>query len=182
MKTKITLLLLGGTLSLLTPSLRAQITNSNSHPFLLTNTNSPALNGNLSYQPDLAHERTLGERSMLPAGLKQKMKLTLAQRTELKPIEDEFAKTCKLYRTANQSRIDAAQEAAQKARLSKDPARIQLARLRLQNIWVGLQRDRESAVQQIKRHLTPEQLKILEDPTNQWRENQADEVNDPSAN
>jgi hypothetical protein len=78
--------------------------------------------------------------------------------------------------------LESAHEANQRARVSKDPARIQLARQQVQNVWVGLQRDRKAAVYNFKRLLTPEQVKILEEPKNQWRENQANEANDPSAN
>jgi Spy/CpxP family protein refolding chaperone len=124
----------------------------------------------------------LGERSLLPPGLKEKLKLTEEQRIELKPIEDDFANASQQYQTANQSRIDDAQEANRRARASKDAAQIQAARKQLQDVWVGLQRDREAAVNQVKPLLTPDQLKVLEDPKNQWHENHADESNDPSAN
>jgi len=123
-----------------------------------------------------------GEHMLLPSGLKEKMKLTDTQRTELKPIEDNFANTSQAYKTANQPRIDAANEANRQARVSKDTAQIQAARTQLQQVWAGLQPHRAAAVTKIKPLLTPDQLKVLEDPTNQWRENHADEANDPSAN
>jgi hypothetical protein len=41
---------------------------------------------------------------------------------------------------------------------------------------------RETAVNQIKPLLTPDQITILEDAQNQWRENHAAEANDLSAN
>jgi hypothetical protein len=176
MKTKLTLLVISGSLMLATPALRAQFTNTN------TNTNALPLTQTLKYQAALENERFLGERSLLPPGLKEKLKLTDEQRIELKPIEKDFAKTTQEYKAANQPRIDAAQEANRQARFLKDAAQIQAARNQLQQVWAGLQPYRETAVKQIKPLLTPEQLKILESPQNQWRENHADEANDPSAN
>ena len=172
MKTRLTLLVFSSSLVLAAPALLAQNTNTNSLPLAQT----------LKYQVALESDRSLGERSLLPPGLKEKMKLTDAQRIELKPIEDDFASTSREYQTANQPRIDAAQEANRQARESKDAARIQAARQQLQQVWAGLQPDREAAVKQVKLLLTPAQLKVSEDPKNQWRENHADEANDPSAN
>ncbi|MCU0786537.1 MAG: hypothetical protein MUF81_21325 [Verrucomicrobia bacterium] len=172
MKTKLTLLLISSSLVLAAPALLAQNTNTNSLPLTQT----------LKYQVALEQDRSLGERSLLPPGLKEKMKLTDAQRIELKPIEDDFANTSQQYQIANQPRIDAAQEANRQARESKDAARIQAARQQLQQVWAGLQPDRVAAVTKIKPLLTPVQLKVLEDPKNQWRENHTDEANDPSAN
>ncbi|MGD0251666.1 MAG: Spy/CpxP family protein refolding chaperone [Verrucomicrobiota bacterium] len=174
MKTKFTLLVISSSLLLAAPALLAQNTN--------TNTNSLPLNQTLKYQVALENDRSLGERSLLPPGLKEKLKLTEEQRTELKPIEDDFANTSQQYQTANQPRIDAAQEAIRQARASKDTAQIQAAREQLQRVWAGLQPDRVAAVNQIKPLLTPDQLKVLEDAKNQWHENHAAEVNDPSAN
>jgi hypothetical protein len=128
------------------------------------------------------NDRSLGERCLLPAGLQEKLRLTEQQRTELKPIEQDFAKTSKEYQVANQPRIDAAHEANRQACASKDTAQIQAARSQLQQVWAGLLPYREAAVERIKPLLMPEQLAILEDPKNQWRENHANEANDPSAN
>jgi hypothetical protein len=174
MKTRLTLFAIGSSLVLATPALLAQDTN--------TNTNSLPLTQSVKYQAALENDRSLGERSLLPPGLKEKMKLTDEQRTELKPIEDDFANTSGQYQTANQSRIDAAQEAIRRARESKDTTQIQAARQQLQAVWAGLQRYRDAAVIHIKPLLTPDQITILEDPKNQWRENHAAEANDPSAN
>jgi hypothetical protein len=174
MKTKLTLLVISSSLVLAAPALLAQNTNTNIRPLPLTQT--------LKYQAALENDRSLGERSLLPPGLKEKLKLTEEQRTELKPIEKDFADTSQQYKAANQPRIDAAQEANRQARVSKDTAQIQAARSQLQQVWAGLQPYREAAVKQIKPLLTPDQLKVLEDPKNQWRENHADEANDPSAN
>jgi hypothetical protein len=171
MKTTITLLAISGSLLLFAPALLAQT----------TNTNSLSHNQALKSQA-LEPDWTLGERAVLPPGLKEKMKLTKAQRTELKSIEDDFAIVSRQYQIDNQSGIDAAQEAKRIARISKDTAQIQAARTRLQQMWVGLQPYRVAAVTRIKPLLTPDQLVILEDPINQWRENHADEANDPSAN
>jgi hypothetical protein len=99
----------------------------------------------------------------------------------LKPIEDDFAKTSREYQKANQPRIDAAVEEGRQARASKDTAQILVARKDLQDVWSGLQRFRDLAVDHVKPLLTPEQLALLEDPSNQWREDHADEANDPSA-
>ena len=170
MKSKLTLLAISSSLVLAAPALLAQD----------TNTNTLTLTQTVKYQKALENDRSLGERSLLPPGLKEKLKLTDAQRTELKPIEADFAKTCQEYQTANQPRIDAAQEANRQARASKDTAQIQAAREQLQQVWAGLQPYREAAVKRIKPLLTPEQLNLLEDPKNQWRENHASEANDPS--
>jgi hypothetical protein len=170
MKSKLTLLAISSSLALAAPSLLAQNTNTNT----LTQT--------LQYQQALQNDRSLGERSLLPPGLKEKLELTEEQRTELKPIEEEFAKTSQEYKAANQPRIDAAQEANRQARESKDAEQIQAARNQLQQVWAGFQPYREAALKQIKLLLTPDQLKVLEDPKNQWREHHAVEMNDPSAN
>ena len=174
MKTKLTLLVISSSLLLTAPATLAQIIN--------TNTNSLPLTQTVKYQKAVEKDRSLGECSLLPPGLKEKLKLTDEQRTEMKPIEDDFAKTAQEYQAANQPRIDAAQEAVRQARLSKDATQIQAARQQLQQVWAGLQPDRESAVIKIKDVLTPEQVKILEDPKNQWNENHGNEANDPSAN
>src|SRR5579859_2050069 len=163
MKTKLTLFVISSSLLLGAPALPAQNTNT------LT-------------QPWKYHRAFEGEQSLLPAGLKEKLNLTDEQKAELKPIEDDFANTSRQYQIANQPRIDAALEANRQARASKDTVQIQAARQQLQDVWAGLQRDRDAAVNQIKPLLTPAQLKILGDPKNQWRENHADEANDPSAN
>ena len=173
MKSKLTLLAISSSLLLAAPALPAQDTNANS-------TNNLAQTW--KYQKAFENDRSLGERSLLPPGLKEKLKLTDAQRTELKPIEADFAKTCQEYQTANQPRIDAAQEANRQARASKDTAQIEAARKQLQQVWAGLRPYREAAVNQIRPLLTPDQLAILDDPKNQWRENHGQEANDPSAN
>jgi hypothetical protein len=172
MRTKLTLLVMSSSLVLATPALLAQNTNTNTLPLTQT----------VKYQAAFERDRSLGERCLLPPGLKEKLKLTAEQRTELKLIEDDFANTSQQYKAANQPRIDAAHEANRQARLSKDPAQIQAARSQLQQVWAGLQPYREAAVKEIKPLLTPEQLGVLEDPKNQWRENHAAEANDPSAN
>ena len=174
MKTRLTLFAIGSSLALTAPALPAQDT--------ITNTNSLPLVQTVKYQETLEHDRSLGEQSLLPSGLKEKMRLTDEQRAELKPIENDFAKTSQEYQTANQPRIDAAQEAIRRARESKDTAQIQSARQQLQVAWAGLQRYRDAAVIHVRPLLTPDQITILEDPKNQWRENHDAEANDPSAN
>jgi Spy/CpxP family protein refolding chaperone len=173
MKTKLTLLAISSSLVLGAPALLAQDTNTNS-----TNT----LTQTWKYQKAFEYDRSLGERCLLPPGLKEKLKLTDEQRTELKPIEDDFARTCQQYQKANQPRIDAAEESNRQARASKDTAQIQAARKELQQVWAGLQPYRVTAVNQIRPLLTPDQLAILDDAKNQWRENHGQEANDPSAN
>lgn len=197
MKIKNALIVIGSSVLLTTPALRAQNTNINSVRAntnglpgfgstnglpLPTNTNTLSPAETAQYQAALQNDRTLGPRAILPPGLKEKMKLTNAQRTELKVFEDDFANTSKQYQAANQQRIDDAQEASRRARASKDPVQIQSARKKLQDIWVGLQRDRKAATYRIRPLLTPDQIRVLEDTQNQWRENADDEVNDPSAN
>jgi hypothetical protein len=172
MKTKLTLLAIGGSLWLGAPVLLAQNTNTNSLP----------LNQTVKYQIALENDRSLGERAILPPGLKEKMRLTDEQRTELKPIEDDFANTSRQYQVANQPRIDAALDVSRQARMSKDTGRIEAARRQLQTAWAGLQPYRAAAVKQIKPLLTPDQIIILEDAKNQWHENHGIEANDPSAN
>jgi len=188
MKIKIALIVVSSSLLLNMQALRAQNTATNALPAPGTNavprpsTNAVPATETAKYQAAVEHDRSLGQRAIFPPGLKEKMKLTSAQRTELKSFEEEFANTTKQYQAANQSRIDDAQEASRRARASKNPAQIQAARKQLHDIWVGLQRDREAAVYRIKPVLTPDQLRVLEDAKNQWRENDDDEVNDPSAN
>ena len=172
MKTNLTLFVMSSSLVLLTPVLLAQNTNTNTLPLTQT----------VKYQAVSENDRSLGERCLLPAGLQEKLRLTAQQRTELKPIDQDFAKTSKEYQVANQPRIDAAHEANRQACVSKDTAQIQAARSQLQQVWAGLLPYREAAVERIKPLLMPEQLAILEDPKNQWRENHANEANDPSAN
>ena len=172
MKAKLTLLALGGSLVLASPALLAQSTKTNTLPLTQT----------VKYQAALENDRSLGEQCLLPPGLKEKLKLTEEQRTELKPIENDFAKTSQEYQAANQPRIDAAQEANRQARLLKDTVQIQAARAQLQQVWAGLQPYREAAVKRVEPLLTPDQLMALADPKNRWRENHAAEANDPSAN
>jgi hypothetical protein len=172
MKTKLTLLLVSSSLVLAGPALLAQTNNTNALPLTQT----------LKYQVALESDRSLGEQCLLPPGLKEKLKLTEEQRTELKPIEKDFAKTSQEYQAANQPRIDAAQESNRQARLSKDAVQIQAARSQLQQVWAGLQPYREAAIKRIEPMLTPDQITMLENPKNQWRENHSAEANDPSAN
>jgi hypothetical protein len=172
MKTKLTLLAVSSSLLLGAPVLLAQNTDTNSLP----------LNQTVKYQVALESDRLLGERALLPPGLKERLRLTAEQRSELKPIEDDFSNTSEQYRIANQPRIDAALEANRLACESKDTGKIEAARHQLQQVWTGLQRYRDNAVKQIKPLLTPAQITVLEDAKNQWHENHGSEVNDPSAN
>ena len=172
MKVKFLVFAIGGSLPLASLTLSGQVTNTNALP----------LNQTLRYQVALENDRALGEHALLSPGLKEKLQLTNTQRAELRPIEDGFAKTSQEYQAANQPRIDAAEEASRAARAAKNPARIEAARKQLQQVWAGLQRDRDAAVKQIKPLLTPEQLLILDDKNNQWRENHGAQANAPSSN
>ena len=67
--------------------LLAQSTNTNTLPFTET----------VRYQAAFNNHRSLGERCLLPPGLKEKLRLTAEQRSELKPIEQDFAKTSQEY-------------------------------------------------------------------------------------
>jgi hypothetical protein len=174
MNTKLTLFVMSSSLVLLTPALLAQNT--------YTNTNTLPRAQTVKYQAALENDRSSGERCLLSAGVKEKLKLTAGQRTELEPIERDFAKTSQEYQAANQPRIDAAQEANRQACITKDTAQIQAARSQLQQVWAGLQPSREAAVEKIIPLLLPEQVTVLQDPKSQWRENHANEANDPSAN
>jgi hypothetical protein len=176
MKTKFSLFVVSSLLLIGAQSSLAQITNADA------NTNSLPLVQTVKYQEALKNDRSLGERSLLPPGLKEKMQLTDKQRAELKPIEDDFANTCGQYEEANQPRIDAAQDAIEQARASKDTAQIQTARQQLQQVWAGLQPYRDTAVVHIRPLLTPDQITMLDDAQNQWHENHGAEANDPSAN
>jgi hypothetical protein len=174
MEIKLILLGISSLLVLAAPALLAQNTN--------TNTNSLPLTQTVKYQVALENDRSLGERSLLSPGLKEKLRLTDEQKTELKPIEDDFANISEQYQKANQPRIDAAHDAIRRARETKDTAQIQAARDQLQAVWAGLLPYRDTAIKQVKPVLTPDQITILEDPKNQWHENHAAEANDPSAN
>ena len=171
MKIHLILFVIGSALLPGAPSLLAQDTNPTND---LTQT--------WKSQKTLADDRTLGEQSVLPPGIKEKLQLTDEQKGELKPIEDDFANTCWEYKVANQPRIEAAQDAIRQARAAKSTADIEVARKQLQQVWAGLQPYRVAAVNKIKPLLTPDQLIIVEDEKSQWRENHVVEANDPSAN
>jgi hypothetical protein len=172
MKTKFTLLAIGSLLLLVAAPAPAQTAGTNALPFTAT----------LKYQAARDNERGLGEHALLPPGLKEKMKLTADQRADVKPFEDDFAETSQEYETANQPRIEAAEDAVRAARANKSESQIQAARKQLQAVWAGLEPSRAAAVKHIKTVLTPEQIAILEDPANRWRESHGTEANDPSAN
>jgi hypothetical protein len=174
MKTKFTQFVITSSLLIVVQSLFAQVADINTNPLPLVQT--------VKYQDALENDRSLGEQCLLTPGLKEKLRLTDEQRAELKPFEDDFAITSQQYQAANQPRIDAAQEAIRHARETKGAAQIQAARVQLQQVWAGLKPDRDSAIIHIKPLLTPDQITILEDPKNQWRESHGAEANDPSAN
>lgn len=141
---------------------------------LSTNSGINSTSATVTNAPARSYPRVLaGEQLLLAPGLEEKLKLTDAQRTELRTIEDDFANTSQEYKVANQPRIDAALEANRQAFASKDTARIQAAHTQLQEVWEGLQPYRVAALNRFKLLLTPDQLKILDDPKNQWRGNHA---------
>lgn len=161
LKPKLILFAIFSSLLLAAPAVLAQSNLSANHSAnLTTNVSTPtsSVTNTQSRKPQRTSE---GEQWLLPPGLIERLELTDAQRTELKPIEDDFAKTSQEYKVANQPRIDAAQEANRQARESKSPGQIQLARNQLHQVWAGLQPYRTSAVTKIKPLLNPEQLKIL---------------------
>ena len=181
MKTKLILLTLGSSL-LCVPVVLAQSNSAtnNSQNFgrnLSTNSGINSTTASVTNSPTRNYPGALvDELPLLAPGLKEKLKLTDVQRVELKLIEDDFAKTRQEYKVANQPRIDAAHEANLQARASKDPARIQAAHTQLQQVWAGLEPDRVAALNQVKPLLTPDQLKILDDPKNQWRDTPANDL------
>jgi hypothetical protein len=175
MKTQFILSAIGGSLLLGAVSLSAQIMDTNA------NTNSLPPKQDLKYPVTVESDRDLGECAIFPPGLREKLQLTDDERAELRPIEADFAKTSREYQVANQPRIDAATEAIRQARGSKNEAQIQSARHQLQQTWAGLQKYRDESIRQVKLLLTSDQVAILEDPANQWREDHANEANDPSA-
>jgi hypothetical protein len=183
MKTKFTLLIIGSLLVLAPPALLAQnITTNTTYINTDSNSNSFPIPLTLKYHEALICDRSLGEHSLLPPGLKEKMRLTGEQRDKLKPIEDAFARTSQRYEAANQFIIDAAGDVSRQVRGSKNTSQIQAARDQSQIVWAGLEPDRVASVKQIKSVLTPDQIAILADPQNQWRENHVHAANDPSAN
>lgn len=179
MKTEFILSVIGGSLWLGAASVSAQLSAQIIAPN--ADTNSLPLRQTVKSQVLSDNDRALGERALLPPGLKELLRLTDDQRAGLKPIESDFARTSLDYQAANQPRIDAAKESIRLARGSKNEAQIQSARHQLQQVWAGLQPYRTAAVKQIKPLLTPDQLIILEAPDNQWREDHVSEANDPSA-
>jgi len=190
MKTKLILLAVSSTLLFAAPALLAQnsssanlSTNLGANFSINASTNISTSTSPVTNSPTRkAQGAFAGEQLLLPPALKAKLKLTETQRTDLKPIEDDFAKMSKEYKTANQPRIDAANEANRQAIAAKDKGQIQTARTQLQQVWAGLQHHRVAAVTKIKPLLTPDQLKVLDDPKNQWHKDHADESNDLSAN
>jgi hypothetical protein len=147
-----------------------------------TSETNALLNQTVKYQMALEHDRLLGEKALLPPGLKAQLNLTSEQKAELKPIEEAFAVTCQEYQATNQALIDAAVDANRTAREAKDVGGIVVARRQLQEAWAGLQPYRAGATKRVEMLLTPTQVKILNALGNQWHENHVAEGNDPSAN
>jgi hypothetical protein len=181
MKSKLILLAIGCSMVLTVPALPAQDITTDS---IYTNSNGGAFPVvvTLKYHEAVVNGRSLGEHALLPPGLKLKMKLTGEQRDRLKPFEDAFASTSRQYEAANQFKIDAAGEMSRRVNGSKHTFQIQAARDQSQAVWAGLDPERIAALKQIKPLLTPDQIAILKDPSNQWHENHVYEAHDPSAN
>jgi len=180
MKARSILFAICSSLLLAPPSLPAQIN-------FATNLTTGEITGSpdstaTNAQPRKYRKAWEGEQLLLPAGTREKLKLTDEQKAEIKPIEEDFANTSQEYKAANQPRIDAANEAGRQARATKDIAQIQTARAQLQLVWAGLQSYRVAAVAKVRPLLTPDQLKVLDDAKNQWQENHANAEDDPSAN
>ena len=175
MKTKFIRYAIGGSLLLGAAALTAQTVEPG------TNNISRPLSQTVRNQAMVESDRDLGEHALFTPGLRENLRLTEDEQAELRPIEADFAKTSQEYQAANQPRIDAAREAIQLARGSKNEAQIQSARHQLQQTWAGLQKYRNESIRQVKLLLTPAQVAILEDPANQWREDHTYEANDPSA-
>jgi hypothetical protein len=168
MKTKFTVRALGGLL-LIAPTLPAQTTfSTNMTTGEVSGSPSPAVTN----IPAGMHPGESGSGPLLlPPGTRDKLRLSDEQKIGIKQIEAEFANSSREYKAANQPRIDAAREASRQARAAKDPVQIQAAHVQLQQVWAGLQPYRAAAVAKIRPLLTPDQLKIWDDPTNQWDEN-----------
>jgi hypothetical protein len=101
---------------------------------------------------------------------KDLLKFTSDQQPKLKTIEDDFAKTRQEFITANQARIDGANDAFAQALISKDESRIQLANTQLEMAWAGMKPERIAAMNRIKALLTPDQLKVFDEQLNLARE------------
>ena len=108
---------------------------------------------------------------LFPPGLKSRLRLTDAQQTEVKAIERDYTQAVLEYKRANQPRIEAAQEALQKATAANDPAQLQAARAQLDLAWQGLRATRLSAIAKTKLLLTPAQAKLIDDPKVHWNGN-----------
>jgi hypothetical protein len=181
MKTKFILLVISCSVALAAPALLAQAITTNTI-YINDESKSFPVIVTLKYHETLISDRSMGEHSLLPPGLKLKMKLTGEQRDALKPIEDDFAATSRQYEAANQTKIDAAGDVSRQVRGSKNTAQIRTARAQSQAVWAGLQPDRTAAAKEIEPLLTRDQIAIFKDPQNEWRENHVYEANDPSAN
>ena len=162
MKTRIILLIASGSLLLIAYSLPAQsIFATNLITGEVTSSPSPAITN----APARIHAKESGgEPLLLPPGIRDKLRLSDEQKTEIQQIEADFASSRREYKAANQPRIDAANEASRRARTAKDPVQIQAASTELKQVWDGLEPYRAAAVTKIKPLLTPEQLTVLEDP------------------
>jgi len=178
MKAKIILFALGSSLLLTTSTLLAQanLAANNAKNVAVNAASSVATSTNTEAWTNLTS--VADEHILLPPSLKEKLKLSDVQRAALKVIEDDFVRTSQEYKAANHPRIEAAQEAGRQAREAKDQAQIQAAHSQWQQVWAGLQPYRTTAVLKFKPLLTPDQLKVLEAPQNQWRGNHPDGAKD----
>jgi hypothetical protein len=113
--------------------------------------------------------------ALFPFGLKPRLRLTDAQKADVKTIEADYVQAVLEYKRANQARIDAANEALQKAVAANDAAQIQAARAQQELAWQGLRAARLSAIAKLKLSLTPSQVKLVDDPKLQWRDNPYDQ-------
>lgn len=181
MNTKITLLTVGSLLLLARSAVLAQANSAANNATNVAVNSASSIPAATNAEPRTNITSVAGEHLLLPPGLKEKLKLSDEQRAALKAIEDDFARTSQEYKAANQPRIEAAQAAGRQAREAKDQAQIQTARSQWQQVWAGLQPYRSTAVLKFKPLLTPDQLKVLEAPQNQWRDNPPGGAKDLSA-
>jgi hypothetical protein len=169
------LYLLGISLSLLqaAPALHAQENSStNVSANFSVNVSTPT-SSVTNAEPRRAAKPPERQELLLLPKVKARLEITEAQQSEFRSIEQDFAVTCRQFKAANQPRIDSALEADRQGRNAKDDAQIRAARLQLQQVWSGLQPYRTAATARLKTLLTPAQLRIVEDPANQWTDLEA---------
>ena len=145
MRNKVILCVLGSSLLLTAPALRAE------------HTNSPA-------GPPSKHQRE----GLLPPNVVEKLNLTDEQKAKLKAITEKFEKNRDEYVAAHRSEMDAARTAMQDA--GNDAEKKKEAREQMGKAMSGLQTERKAAIDELRALLTDEQKKILEESKPKHRE------------